>query len=96
MRIIDNVTPKASAGKSQGAVSDQGYTYNQATFTYNQAGVTYGGFYGFAQVLPTISLTSSVVPSIVGYADIYTSQGTVPANTNHSIGPGWFMYVTIP
>lgn len=41
---------------------------------------------------PIISLTSSPIPSIVGYADIY--QGSVPVGQNQSLGPGWFMFIT--
>lgn len=102
MRIVQDIAPQASASKTQGAVSDQGYTYNQAGFSYNQPDVTYGGLYGFSTVFPTISLatlptptilgarlqmipinalTSSPVPSIVGYADIYTTPGTATGGT---------------
>jgi hypothetical protein len=41
----DSIKPVLRAGRSKVAVSDQGYTYNEAGFTYNQAGWMYGGLY---------------------------------------------------
>lgn len=72
--------------QTQATVADQGYTYNQAGFTYNQPGWQYGGVTNATQDL-------SAVPELT-FSDIYTAPP--PGNTYHSVGPGWFMFVTIP
>lgn len=80
-------------------VADQGYTYDQAGFTYDQAGVQYGGVYQVNQDVAPIFFNDSATllsPSISSIIDIGIQQGTITPNTNHSVGPGWFMYVTIP
>jgi hypothetical protein len=45
--------------------------------------------------VPTMNLAENIMPSISGYNDIYTLAPPKP-NTNHSVGPGWFLFVTIP
>ncbi len=71
MRIITDIVPQmVGKGNSQGGLDDNGLTFNEPGVSFNEPGVTFGGFYGFAE--------GYVVPHIVGYADIYTTQGTVP------------------
>lgn len=85
--------PTASAGRSQGAVAEQNITYNQAGIRYNEPGITYGGFYGYADIKPLVSLAKSIIPSIVRGDDIYT-QAPAPGAGGASIGPGFFMFIT--
>lgn len=92
MRIISDIRPSGKASKSPGGVSDPGITYNEPNVSYNDGRYTYGGFYGFSDVVPSVSLASSPRPSISGYADIYTVF--VPPTPASSIGPGFFMFIT--
>lgn len=85
---IDLVIPK-----TQALLQNQGYTYNQATFTYNQAGVSYGGIYNFNQDLLPLSLSfNTEAPHISGIIDTGAVTGYGPV----SVGPGFFLYITMP
>ena len=46
MSVISQKPQLTSVEDTDMALSDQGYTYEQAGQSYNEAGVTYGGFYG--------------------------------------------------
>ncbi len=71
-KAID-IIPSLIIQRTDAQLLEQGYTYNQAGMTYNQAGVSYGGVYQVAQdILPEISLAKDVIPTISGYADIYS------------------------
>lgn len=96
---VDVVPNIVSATRTNAAVEDQGYTYNQAGLTYNEAGVMYGGLYNPQQdFVPQLDTAQSVIPLIAGYQDIYTvktiSHGTI--NAGQIMGPGFLMYITYP
>lgn len=87
-----NLPPTAIAQKTQVQLFNQGYVYNQAGFTYNQIGVDYGGIYNINQdISPLVSFAGDLVPSIIGYADIYSQ----PQPSTGKSGPGWFMFLDL-
>jgi hypothetical protein len=58
----DSIKPVLKAGKTNKAIANQGYTYNQAGMTYNEIGVMYGGIYNH-DIYPTVSLAKQVTMS---------------------------------
>ena len=96
-RAVD-IIPSLTGENTDALVEEQGYTYNQPGMTYNQAGVMYGGVYNYGEdVIPAISLATSPVPSISGYADIYSPFVPDP-DKGMLIGPGItaFGFLTYP
>lgn len=90
--IPQDISIDITISKTQASVTSAGNTYNQATLTYNQANTQYEGVTNSTQdVLPLSLSFTPVTPHIApfGGLDIYTP------NTYHSIGPGFFMFVTI-
>ena len=54
---------KVIIGRTNKAISNQGYTYNEAGLTYNQVGVTYGGIYDY-DITPLTSKARDIKPRI--------------------------------
>lgn len=82
------IMPRMQVNQTDGFLTNQGYTYNQAGQTYNQAGVFYGGVTNATQDATTI-------PHIGGLYDIYTQKPTPPPPSGSNAGPGWFMYINL-
>lgn len=72
-------------GRTNRAVQNEGYTYNQAGFAYNQAGVSYGGLYD-GDILPLTSISRDNKPHIRMTGDIGFVAGTVSPNSGMLIG----------
>lgn len=87
-------TISLSIPQTQAALYDQGYIYNQTGFTYDQLTVAYGGISQQNEDVIPIILTARLIYPTASIVDVYTPA--VLPNTNHSVGPGWFMFVTIP
>ena len=79
------------AQKTNVQLYDQGITYNEPGLSYNDIGYGYGGLYEYV----VYHQVNKVLPQPLIYAlakDPYTSSN--PNLPYHSIGPGFFMYVT--
>lgn len=67
------------------AIQNQGYTYNEAGITYNQAGVMYGGIYG-GDIFRLVSTSRDTKPHIITTGDIGFAGGTASAGNGMLIG----------
>ena len=82
-----------SIPQTESVRTSAGNTYNQAGFSYNQTGVIYEGISNPNLDLVAMSFQATTEP--VPHDILFNDNYIVLPNTNHSIGPGWFMFVTI-
>ena len=81
IRVIVNRTNKA--------IADQGYTYNEVGLTYNQIGVQYGGIYG-QDIIPLIVQSRAIKPSIIQVRQITSTA--ISQRTNRLIAEQNYTY----
>lgn len=90
-----DIIPSLMVQSTDAQVFDQSITYNQIGVSYNDSRYSYGGIYKAGEdIVPLISIANTPTPSIIGYADIYTTPTPPPVSGHNSIGPGFFMFIT--
>ena len=77
MKAYEIKPPTLRIQQTQGAVSEQGYTYNETGLTYNEIDVAYGGFYGESDVIAIVARAENLYPQIVASGDVYTTPPTL-------------------
>lgn len=62
MKVLDIKPFFYTIGYTEGAVSNQGYSFNEAGQSFNEAGVTFGGLYGNQDDKPKLSKVVDAQP----------------------------------
>lgn len=97
MSRIFNDAPSMIGENTSVKVFSQGITYSDPGITYSDPGISYGGIYNITQdIIPIVSMTQSIVPSIYGYLDLYNPFIPDP-NKGMLIAPGLpWQFLTYP